>query len=80
VKDHELRMLAVLPPCWRHAWPEPGRADPASVGEDDHSQIWIGKTNGLPLKSEPDNQRAGHTTHASAHFTYGDVNPPVGMQ
>ncbi|MGH8212608.1 MAG: hypothetical protein ACREPP_05185 [Rhodanobacteraceae bacterium] len=52
----------------------------ASIGEDDHSQIWIGNANGLPLKSESDSQRAGRTSHVSAHFTYGNVQPPAGVQ
>ncbi len=51
-----------------------------SVGEDDHGQYWVGNVSGLPLKSESDSQHGGPTSHVSTHFTYNNVQPPVGVQ
>ncbi|MEO6967339.1 MAG: hypothetical protein ABI132_02630 [Rhodanobacteraceae bacterium] len=51
-----------------------------SVGEDDHSQFWIGNASGLPLKSESDSQHGGQPSHVSPRFTYDNVQPPAGVQ
>lgn len=51
-----------------------------SVGEDDHSQFWIGNSSGLPLKSESDNQTPAGKMHVSSHFTYSNVQAPAGVQ
>ena len=49
-----------------------------SAGEDDQSQIWIANATGLPLKLESDSQHGGKPTHVSTHFTYANVQAPVG--
>lgn len=49
-----------------------------ATAEDDQSQIWIANATGLPLKLESESRHAGKPTHVSTHFTYANVQPPVG--
>jgi hypothetical protein len=49
---------------------------PASTTE---MQMWIGKTNGLPLKVESDVEMSGRKTHVSKQYAYGNVQAPAGV-
>jgi hypothetical protein len=43
------------------------------------SQIWISKSNGLPLREEQEMDYGGQIgkLHNSGHFEYGNVRPPM---
>ena len=43
------------------------------------AQIWVG-ANGLPLKAESDGLTGPGKGHTSTHMTYGNVQPPAGVQ
>ncbi len=43
-------------------------------------QLWVGKTSGLPLKSEIDLNSNGHKSHVSVRYEYENVKVPAGVQ
>ena len=45
------------------------------------TQMWIGTTTGLPLKSEVDiSSSSGHKSHMSVRYDYENVKAPAGVQ
>ena len=49
---------------------------PASTTE---MQLWIGKSNGLPLQVDSDVSMFGKKSHTSKHYSYGNVQAPAGV-
>ena len=50
-----------------------------TVGFKEDAQIWISKSTGKPLREEQDVDMGGEIgkAHNSAHFEYGNVQPPI---
>ena len=42
-----------------------------------HSQIWISKAKGLPLRQEDDIGTGTSKMHNSTRYDYGDIKPPI---
>jgi hypothetical protein len=42
-----------------------------------HSQMWISKAKGLPLRQEDDIGAGSSKTHNSTRYEYGDIKPPI---
>ena len=48
----------------------------AASGENYRIEIWIGDSNGLPLKSESEGGHGEPKTPVSTHYTYTNVQAP----
>jgi hypothetical protein len=49
------------------------------TGLREEAQIWISKSTGIPLREEQDADWGGEIgkAHNSAHFEYGNIQPPI---